>query len=62
MQSIGVTKTKMGDLEGALEEYTEAKRIYVLTGTLRTPGVPEQDWRIRWDHSKARWVTSKPTW
>ena len=52
----------MGDLEGALEEYTEAKRIYVLTGTLRTPGVPEQDWRIRWDHSKARWVTSKPTW
>ena len=37
MKSIGATKSKMGDVEGALEGYAEAKRIYVATGTLQTP-------------------------
>ena len=33
-RSIGTVKAKQGDLEGALGEYTEAKRICSSTGTL----------------------------
>ena len=43
--SMGTTKLSMGDLEGALQEYNEAKRIYVATGTLETPeGLKERAW------------------
>ena len=36
--SMGTVQLEMGDMEGALEENTQAKRIRIATDTLQTPG------------------------
>ena len=35
--NIGAVKGKQGDLNGAMEQYMEAKRVRTATGTLETP-------------------------